>query len=46
MVFHSRRTFKGEDKYSISLPYIYSIPFLAILIRKSLKFFCIKGLVM
>ena len=43
---HNRRIFKGEDKYSISLPYIYSIPFLAILIRKSLKFFCIKGLVM
>ena len=46
MAFHNRRIFKGEDKYSISLPYIYSIPFPAILIHKSLRNFYIKRLVM
>lgn len=46
MVFHSRRTFKGEDKYSIYLPYTYSIPCNLFLIRKSSRFFCAKRLVM
>ena len=42
MALHSRRTFKGEDKYSISLPYIYSIPFPTVLIRKSRRNFLYK----